>query len=68
MWVKMNMNIADFLLAAEMKQKRGKEKKGEKEVISTTLKPSSLDCASIPGYLTATDGGEGNPIPPQSEI
>lgn len=37
-------------------------------MISTTLKPTSLDCASIPGYLSAADGCEGNPIPPQSEI
>lgn len=36
-------------------------------MISTTLKLSSLDCASIPGYLSAADRSEGNPILPQSE-
>lgn len=37
-------------------------------MISTTLKTSSLDCASISGYLSAADGHKGNLIPSQSEI
>lgn len=51
-----------FLSATEKKIQEGKE------MISTTLKFFSLDYASIPGYLSAADGGKGNLIPSQSEI
>lgn len=36
-------------------------------MISTTLKLSRLDCASIPGYLLAADRNEANLLSPQSE-
>lgn len=36
-------------------------------MISTTLKPSCLDCASIPGYLLAADINEAKLFSPQTE-
>ena len=52
----------------ERERERQTETETQRDMISTTLKPSSLDCASIPGYLSAAVGSGGNPIPPQSKI
>ena len=61
----MNINV----FGSNTDEENGDRELGRKrELIYTTLKLSSLDCASIPGYLSAADGRKGNVIPSQSEI